>query len=242
MFPADRQANGGGTSLQDSGKDLPSGSVVGTTDTQILTNKTLSTPSISNPSMTGTITIGGVTQVFPTSGLFVGTTDTQTLTNKSISADQVNSDVLGSAVAVRPNNILPSSVSNTPKTISVSTAPSYSVPENIATEFSGDFSNTVLPLSVTLSGTALGQPATGYRWTPATTPYQTAVFNYSGWNESTSSNDGRTGFASYRVVSQNSGQGDLAAYCSFCNVNSTRSGATSWLGHYGMPHQRDDPR
>lgn len=48
-------------------------------------------PSIANPALTGTVTIGGVTQTFPASGQIVGTTDTQTLTNKSISGDQINS-------------------------------------------------------------------------------------------------------------------------------------------------------
>ncbi|GAC1040835.1 beta strand repeat-containing protein [Rhizobium sp. No.120] len=40
-------------------------------------------PSIFNPTLTGTVTIGGVTQVFPASGLLAGTSDTQTFTGKT---------------------------------------------------------------------------------------------------------------------------------------------------------------
>jgi len=36
-----------GGNIQDSGKDLPSGDIVGTTDTQTLTNKTLTAPTVS---------------------------------------------------------------------------------------------------------------------------------------------------------------------------------------------------
>ncbi|MBM7047586.1 hypothetical protein [Rhizobium lusitanum] len=161
----------------------------------------------------------------------MGTTDIQTLTNKSISADQINSGLLGSAVAVRPNNIAPSSASNTPRTISVSVAPTYNFPEAFATEFDGDFSNTTIPLYFTLNGAVLGQPTTGYQWSPALTPYQTKFVNNSGWNQATGSNDGRTGAAIYRTMMQNNGQGDIAAYYTFCTVNSSRAGATTWLAN-----------
>lgn len=59
-------------------KTAPSGTVVGTSDSQTLTNKTLTTPVISSISNTGTVTL-------PTStDTLVGRTTTDTLTNKTI--------------------------------------------------------------------------------------------------------------------------------------------------------------
>ena len=65
-------------------KDVPSGVVVGTTDSQTLTNKTLTTPIISSISNTGTLTL-------PTStDTLIGRATTDTLTNKTITAPVID--------------------------------------------------------------------------------------------------------------------------------------------------------
>ncbi|GAC1042243.1 beta strand repeat-containing protein [Rhizobium sp. No.120] len=75
-------------------------------------------PSISNPSLTGTVTIGGVTQVFPTSGLLAGTSDTQTFTGKTF-------DTAGSGNVFKINGTQISSVTGTGSAV-LATAPSIS--------------------------------------------------------------------------------------------------------------------
>jgi len=67
------------------------GAPVGTTDTQSLTNKTITAPTISSPvlsgTITGTYTIGG-TPTFPSS--VVTLSGSQTLTNKTLTSPTIN--------------------------------------------------------------------------------------------------------------------------------------------------------
>ena len=74
------------SSTQVLGKAVPSGTIVGTSDSQTLTNKTLTSPVISTISNTGTLTLPTSTgTVALTSDITVTASSSNTLTNKSIS-------------------------------------------------------------------------------------------------------------------------------------------------------------
>lgn len=73
-------------------KTNPSGAFVGTTDTQTLTNKTLTTPIIASISNTGTLTL-------PTStDTLVGRATTDTLTNKTLTSPAISGGTINNAI------------------------------------------------------------------------------------------------------------------------------------------------
>jgi len=87
VYPAAGMAVSTGTAWGTS-KSTPTGDVVGTTDTQTLTNKTLTAPVISSISNTGTLTL-------PTStDTLVGRATTDTLTNKTLTSPTMTGAVL----------------------------------------------------------------------------------------------------------------------------------------------------
>jgi hypothetical protein len=102
----------------------------------------------------------------------------------------------------------------------------------IDTSFSGDLKGVRFPVYHKVTGTStLGQPATGYESIPEAMPFYVWLDNESGWNESTSGNDGRTGIAALRVRLQNDGQGDVYGLWVTGGVGSTRSGSTNFLAN-----------
>ena len=109
VYPAAGMAVSTGTAWGTS-KSTPTGDVVGTTDTQTLTNKTLTTPVISSISNTGTLTL-------PTStDTLVGRATTDTLTNKTLTSPTMTGavlndgyteevfDITGTTPAISPTN------------------------------------------------------------------------------------------------------------------------------------------
>ena len=102
------------------------------------------------------------------------------------------------------------------------------------TAFSGDISKIVHPIDYRISGTySLKQPTTGYEYTPEAYPYYTylTIAPESGFNYSTTTNDGRTAACANRVRVFHAGGGDAAAFNASVYVNGTRPGSTHWLAN-----------
>ena len=99
------------------GKAVPSGTIVGTTDSQTLTNKTLTTPVISTISNTGTVTLPTATDTL------VARATTDTLTNKTISAtSNTLTGVINNTLTSTTGDIIYASGANTPARLGIGTA------------------------------------------------------------------------------------------------------------------------
>lgn len=103
---------------------------------------------------------------------------------------------------------------------------------SILTAFNGDISKVQNAIGHVISGTAtLGQPSTGYSVTYEAVANYTYLLNSSGWNQSTTNNDGRTGISAYFTKADNYGQGDTGCYSGSSFVTGTRAGSTSFLAN-----------
>jgi hypothetical protein len=103
---------------------------------------------------------------------------------------------------------------------------------SILTAFNGDLTKSQNPTSQLISGVAtLGQPTTGYKYTPELTPYYTYLRNTSGWNQATANNVGRTAATVFRTRIEQAGQGDVMCYNGSVNVSGAKAGATSFLAN-----------
>ena len=85
---------------------------------------------------------------------------------------------------------------------------------------------------VITGSSTVGAPATGYEQYDQTTPYFTGVFFQSGHNESTTTADGRTGWAAYRTRLTANGDGDQ--FCQNWNVVITNNDVAH-TGLFGKP-------
>lgn len=103
---------------------------------------------------------------------------------------------------------------------------------SIDTAFNGDLSKSFFQIEHRVSGSStLGQPTSGYVYTPEVMPNYTYMFNSSGWNNSTSGNGGRTGVCAYRAKVDQYGQGDAVAFNASVFVTGTKAGSTHWLAN-----------
>ncbi len=117
----------------------------------------------------------------------------------------------------------------------LTSAPSASIgsgsgPFGWGAAFGSDISHVQFPVEHHVSGAAtLGQPTSGFLWTPEASPYLTWFVNSSGWNNSTNSNAGRTGVAIFRTVGTHLGQGDVVGTSVALECQSNMATATSFL-------------
>jgi hypothetical protein len=101
---------------------------------------------------------------------------------------------------------------------------------SIDTAFTGTFTKCQFPVEHRITGTTtLTQPSSGYVYSPWAYPHYTYMFNSSGHNQSTSTNDGRTAACAYRTIVFNAGQGDGVCYNAQGIYTGTKVGATSFL-------------
>lgn len=104
--------------------------------------------------------------------------------------------------------------------------------DSVSTAFNGDLLKLQIAMEHRITGAAtLGQPTTGYVYTPEAYAQYGFLYNESGHNQGTATNDGRTAACFHRVRVVNVGQGDCVAYNASAFVNATRSGSTDVLAN-----------
>lgn len=115
----------------------------------------------------------------------------------------------------------------------ISAAPSsFGNYSSIETAFNGDLSHSIFQIEHRITGTAtLGEPTTGYVYTPEAYPFFLFLENESGWNNGTSDNTGRTAAVALRVAMTQTGEGDCVAFNATGTVAGAKAGATHWLAN-----------
>lgn len=115
----------------------------------------------------------------------------------------------------------------------IKAAPSSLGSHNSAeTAFNGDISKVQFPIEHRITGTnTLGQPTSGYVYTPEAYAFYGYMYNSSGYNHSTSGNDGRTAAVFQRLKIFQAGQGDCVAQNVSAFVTGAKAGATSFLAN-----------
>lgn len=103
---------------------------------------------------------------------------------------------------------------------------------SIDTAFNGDLSGVQFPIEHRITGsTTLGQPTSGYSYTPEAYPIYAYLYNSSGYNHETDGNDGRTAAVLFRGKVYQAGQGDAVVFNASGFVTGAKAGATSFLAN-----------
>jgi hypothetical protein len=103
---------------------------------------------------------------------------------------------------------------------------------SILTAFNGDCSRVAFPIEHWVTGTTtMGQPTTGFHESFEFSPIAAYITNFSGWNNSTSSNTGRTAVSAIQIKADNYGQGGCGGIAVSAFVASTRAGSTDVLAN-----------
>ena len=98
--------------------------------------------------------------------------------------------------------------------------------------FDGDLTKLQFPVKHYILGAAtLGQPASGYSYTPEAYPHYTYVYSNSGWNQSTAADQGRTATVAYKTTVYQDGLGDAVCFNGGVYVVGNKPGGTSWLAN-----------
>ena len=131
----------------------------------------------------------------------------------------------------RVNNSYPSSAQANQVNVTAAPAGTFNT-GSISTAFQGDMIDVTFAVAQSVSGAStLGTPTTGYKLNPQVSGYYNYLFNSSGYNYSTSINDGRTLASLHFDKVDNYGQGDATAFYAIAYVNGAKAGATSWLAN-----------
>lgn len=100
---------------------------------------------------------------------------------------------------------------------------------SIVTAFNGDLSKVQIAIEHRITGSAtLGQPTSGYLYTPEAYPIYGYLYNESGYNHDNAGDIGRTSACFMKVAVAHYGQGDCSAYNATAFVNSTNPSSTTF--------------